>query len=145
MSAKTPQGWRVGQRAPEFKAGGSRWGAVRQGDPKTNSKEERVLMVDRQRILDSVEAAAQSVLGDRAAEWMVRPNAMFDGMAPAELAVSPEGARVVLHELEQPSTRLRARRLQTAAERARREPPEGTRLTTALSPPPIASGAQRAG
>jgi uncharacterized protein (DUF2384 family) len=68
-------------------------------------------MTDRRQILNSVEAAAQIILGDRAAEWMVRPTAMLDGLAPADLAISPEGARVVLHELDQPSTRLRAQRL----------------------------------
>jgi uncharacterized protein (DUF2384 family) len=68
-------------------------------------------MTDRRQILNSVEAAAQIILGDRAAEWMLRPNAMLDGLAPADLAISPEGARVVLHELDHPSTRLRAKRL----------------------------------
>jgi uncharacterized protein (DUF2384 family) len=72
---------------------------------------ERILMTDRRQNLTSVEAAARMVLGDRAPEWMARPNGMLDGLAPADLATSPEGARVVLHELDQPSTRLRAKRL----------------------------------
>jgi uncharacterized protein (DUF2384 family) len=68
-------------------------------------------MTDRRQILSNVEAAARIILGERAAEWMQRPNAMLDGLAPADLATSPEGARVVLHELDQPSTQLRAKRL----------------------------------
>ena len=68
-------------------------------------------MTERRQILSSVEAAARGILGERAAEWMQRPNAMLDGLAPADLATSPEGARVVLHELDQPSTQLRAKRL----------------------------------
>lgn len=76
-------------------------------------------MVDRQQILSNVEAAAKSVLGDRAGEWMLRPSAVLDGMAPIELASSPEGARVILHELAQPSTRLRAKSWRSAAELAK--------------------------
>jgi len=55
-----------------------------------------------------VEAEARQVLGDRASDWMVRPSRLLDGLAPADLATSPEGARAVLHELRKASTQLRA-------------------------------------
>jgi uncharacterized protein (DUF2384 family) len=60
-------------------------------------------MKDRFLVLLGVEAEAQKVLGSRATEWMVRPSRLLDGMAPADLATSPHGARVVLHELRRAS------------------------------------------
>jgi len=55
-----------------------------------------------------VEIEVRKVLGDRASEWMQRPSKLLDGMAPAELARSREGARVVLLELDRAETPLRA-------------------------------------
>ena len=55
----------------------------------------------------SVEAEARKLLGEGAAEWMVRPSKVLDGMMPAELATTPEGAHVVLHELRRASEPLR--------------------------------------
>ncbi|HXP74259.1 MAG TPA: MbcA/ParS/Xre antitoxin family protein [Stellaceae bacterium] len=55
-----------------------------------------------------VENEARKVLGDRAQEWMRKPSKLLDGMAPAELATSREGARVVLVELDRAKTPLRA-------------------------------------
>ena len=52
--------------------------------------------------LVSVASEARRLLGDRASEWMVTPNRSLDGITPAELATSPEGAREVLHELGRP-------------------------------------------
>jgi hypothetical protein len=49
--------------------------------------------------LVSVASEARRLLGDQASQWMVTPNHLLDGMTPAELATSREGARVVLHEL----------------------------------------------
>jgi uncharacterized protein (DUF2384 family) len=63
---------------------------------------------DRSLVLLDVEAEAQKVLGDHASVWMVRPSRLLDGMAPAELATSPDGARAVLHELRQASAPLKA-------------------------------------
>jgi uncharacterized protein (DUF2384 family) len=65
-------------------------------------------MVDRTVTLLRVEAEAREVLGDGASEWMVRPSKLLDGMAPAELAGSQEGARVVLMELERARRPLQA-------------------------------------
>ena len=67
-------------------------------------------MVPHNAALISVESEARKIFGDHAAEWMKRPSRLLDGMAPAELAVTPEGARVVLHELEQGSKVLRAKK-----------------------------------
>lgn len=58
-------------------------------------------------ILLNVEAEARDALGDRASKWMVKPSKLLDGMAPAELATSHEGAQVVLIELERASKPLR--------------------------------------
>jgi hypothetical protein len=55
-----------------------------------------------------VETEARKVLGDRASEWMRKPSKLLDGMAPAELANSSDGARVVLLELDRAKTPLRA-------------------------------------
>jgi uncharacterized protein (DUF2384 family) len=55
-----------------------------------------------------VETEARKVLGDRASEWMRKPSKLLDGMAPAELANSRDGARVVLLELDRAKTPLRA-------------------------------------
>ena len=63
---------------------------------------------DRSLVLLGVEAEAQKVLGDGASVWMVRPSRLLDGMAPADLATSPDGARAVLHELRQASRALKA-------------------------------------
>jgi hypothetical protein len=54
-------------------------------------------------VLVGVASEARKLLGDRASEWMVTPSRLLDGMTPAELARSPEGARVVLHELRRAS------------------------------------------
>ncbi|HTS92111.1 MAG TPA: antitoxin Xre/MbcA/ParS toxin-binding domain-containing protein [Stellaceae bacterium] len=74
-------------------------------------------MSDRKSALKSVEAEARKLLGDGAAEWLVRPSKVLDGMMPTELATSPEGASVVLHELRRVSAPLRAA---NETERARR-------------------------
>jgi uncharacterized protein (DUF2384 family) len=63
---------------------------------------------DRSLVLLDVEAEAHKLLGDRASEWMARPSRLLDGMAPAELAASPHGARAVLHELRQARRALKA-------------------------------------
>jgi uncharacterized protein (DUF2384 family) len=55
-----------------------------------------------------VEAEARKILGDRASEWMQKPSKLLAGMAPAELARSKDGARVVLLELDRAKTPLRA-------------------------------------
>ena len=55
-----------------------------------------------------VKNEARKVLGDHADEWMRKPSKLLDGMAPAELATSRDGARVVLVELERAKTPLRA-------------------------------------
>ena len=65
-------------------------------------------MPERRQAVLRVKAEAYRILGDKASEWMARPSRLLDGMAPVELAVSAEGARVVLHELNQASTPLRA-------------------------------------
>jgi len=56
-----------------------------------------------------VENEARKVLGDRAFEWMRKPSKLLDGMAPAEVATSREGARVVLVELDRARTPLQAK------------------------------------
>lgn len=55
-----------------------------------------------------VEIEVRKLLGDGASEWMQRPSKLLDGMAPAELARSSEGARVVLMELDRAATSVRA-------------------------------------
>jgi len=74
--------------------------------------------MSRDEALVCVEAEARRILGDRASEWMTRPSKLLDGLAPAELATSPEGARVVLHELRQESTLLKAARSRKRARAA---------------------------
>jgi hypothetical protein len=56
--------------------------------------------------LVSAASEARRLLGDRASEWMVTPSWLLDGMTPAELASSPEGARVVMHELRRASATI---------------------------------------
>jgi hypothetical protein len=63
---------------------------------------------DRSLVLLGVEAEARLVLGDHASVWMVKPSRLLDGLAPADLATSPDGARAVLHELRQASAPLKA-------------------------------------
>ena len=70
-------------------------------------------MKDRSLARLGVEAEAREVLGERASDWMVRPSRLLDGLAPAELAISPEGARAVLHELRKASQQLRASKPRT--------------------------------
>ena len=79
-------------------------------------------MTNRKDALMSVEAEARRLLGDGAAEWMVRPSKVLDGMMPAELATSPEGAHVVLHELRRVSEPLRAASQKKAARRSAPRP-----------------------
>ena len=55
-----------------------------------------------------VENEARKILGDQAFEWMRKPSKLLDGMAPAELANSRDGARVVRLELDRARTPLRA-------------------------------------
>ena len=55
-----------------------------------------------------VTAEARKILGDQADDWMQRPSKLLDGMAPADLARSEDGARVVLLELERAKTPLKA-------------------------------------
>ena len=55
-----------------------------------------------------VELEARGLLGDRASAWMVTPSRLLDGITPAELAASPDGARVVLHVLRRAHTGFRA-------------------------------------
>ena len=64
-------------------------------------------MPERRQAILRVKAEACRILGDKASEWMTRPSRLLGGMAPVELAISPEGARVVLHELNQASTPFR--------------------------------------
>ena len=66
-------------------------------------------------VLLEVETEARCVLGDDAPEWIARPSRLFDGIAPTDLAASPEGARAVLHELRHASAILRASRLRKRA------------------------------
>ena len=61
-------------------------------------------MADRPQAILRVKAEAFRILGDDASEWMARPSRLLDGLAPVELATSPEGARVVLHELKRAGT-----------------------------------------
>ena len=71
----------------------------------------RELVMDRHDYRTTVEAEARTVLGeDHASGWMSRPSRLLDGMAPAELATSRDGARAVLHELRRASDVLRASR-----------------------------------
>jgi hypothetical protein len=65
-------------------------------------------MDERPQAILRVKTEAYRILGDGASEWMAGPSRVLDGMAPVELAISPEGARVVLHELNQASTPFRA-------------------------------------
>jgi len=65
-------------------------------------------MKDRSLVLLGVEAEARAVLGDHASTWMARPSRLLDGMAPVDLATSPDGARVVLHELRQARAAIKA-------------------------------------
>jgi uncharacterized protein (DUF2384 family) len=65
-------------------------------------------MKERSLVLLSVEAEAQRLLGNGASAWMAKPSRLLDGMAPADLATSPEGARAVLYELRQASSALKA-------------------------------------
>ncbi len=70
-------------------------------------------MKDGALVLLGVEAEARRVLCDGASEWMVKPSRLLDGMAPADLATSPEGARAVLHELRRASTEYSAPEVRT--------------------------------
>ena len=65
-------------------------------------------MVDRKQNLLRVETEARGILGDHASEWMVKPSRLLDGLAPADLAGSQEGARVVLIEFERARMPVRA-------------------------------------
>lgn len=60
------------------------------------------------RSLETLESEAREILGDRAQEWMQRPSKLLDGMTPAEVAMTPAGKRVVLHELKRAAIPLRA-------------------------------------
>ena len=77
--------------------------------------------------LVGVACEARRLLGDRASEWMVTPSRLLDGMTPAELATSPEGARVVLHELR----RARAT-IETATGSLTRRPKRSSILGTSI-------------
>lgn len=66
-------------------------------------------MTDRDQTLARVAAEAHRVFGDRATDWMTRPNRHLDGMSPADLLASRNGARVVLRELKQASLPLGAK------------------------------------
>ena len=61
-------------------------------------------MNNRPLIRSMVEAEARDALGDDACDWMAKPSRLLDGIVPAELAASPDGARVVLHELRKASS-----------------------------------------
>ena len=65
-------------------------------------------MRDRSSVLLSVKAEAHRLLGDHASQWMANPSRMLDGLAPVDLAISPDGARAVLHELRLTSVALSA-------------------------------------
>jgi len=69
----------------------------------------RGTVVERRNSFLSVKAEAYRLLGDEASEWMVKPCRLLDGMAPVDLAGTPEGARAVLHELRQASAAFKAR------------------------------------
>src|SRR5262249_37157604 len=58
--------------------------------------------------LVGVSCEARKLLRDRASEWMATPSRLLDGLTPSELARSPEGARVVLHELLRASETVQA-------------------------------------
>jgi len=60
----------------------------------------------RDQTLARVTAEAHRIFGDRASDWMTRPHRHLDGLAPADLLASLEGAHVVLHELRQASLPL---------------------------------------
>jgi uncharacterized protein (DUF2384 family) len=64
-------------------------------------------MVDRSQSVVRLEAEVREILGDRASEWLVRPSKLLDGLTPAEVAKTPAGKRVVLHELKRTSKPLR--------------------------------------
>jgi len=64
--------------------------------------------MSKQDTAQQVEIEVRKVLGDHASEWMRKPSKLLDGMSPAELARSREGARVVLLELDRAATPLRA-------------------------------------
>jgi Protein of unknown function (DUF2384) len=57
--------------------------------------------------LARVELEARGLFGEFASEWMATPSRFLDGIAPAELAASPDGARVVLHVLRRAHTGFR--------------------------------------
>jgi len=58
---------------------------------------------------------------------MVTPSRLLDGMTPAELATSPEGARVVLHELRRASATI-----ETATGSLTRRPKRSSILGTSI-------------
>ena len=64
-------------------------------------------MTEQDTTLD-VTAEARKILGDQADDWMQRPSKLLDGMTPADLARSEDGARVVLLELQRAKTPLKA-------------------------------------
>jgi len=47
-----------------------------------------------------VPVEVRRLLGDRASDWMLTPNRLFDNLAPCDLMHSPEGVQVVLFEFE---------------------------------------------
>jgi len=56
----------------------------------------------------TLEVEARRILGDAASAWLVKPSRLLDGMAPTELASSPEGRRIVIHELQRAAIPLKA-------------------------------------
>ena len=76
-----------------------------------NNNEARGTLGEDRHGLFGVKAEANKLLGDEASEWMARPSRFLDGMAPSDLAASPDGARAVLHELRRASRVLRATRM----------------------------------
>ena len=54
-----------------------------------------------------LEAEVREYLGDQTAEWIVKPSGLLDGMRPVEAAITPEGRRMVIHELRRAAGPLR--------------------------------------
>ena len=64
-------------------------------------------MPQRAQSLAELEAEAREFLGDRASEWIAKPSRLLDGMTPAEVATTPAGRRIVIHELRRAAVPLR--------------------------------------
>ena len=83
--------------------------AGREGHPENSAARapQPAVLLEVNPALARVELEARGLLGDRALDWMATPSRFLDGIAPAELATSPDGARVVLHVLRRARTGVR--------------------------------------